>query len=127
MESRLRTARGPDHDKGVTAVEFAGFFPILLLVAMAAIQLGIIGYAASQASSGARAAARVESQEVSRGQCIPAGKAAMSGWVAGRSEVGCDGDDIVTATVEVTVPALIPVFDVATITRKASMPADDTP
>ncbi|NDZ98398.1 pilus assembly protein, partial [Streptomyces sp. SID10116] len=43
-------------------LEFAGFLPILLLIGLAAIQLGLIGYAANQAGSGARAAARAASQ-----------------------------------------------------------------
>ncbi|MFF0741287.1 TadE/TadG family type IV pilus assembly protein [Streptomyces sp. NPDC004111] len=127
-ESRLRAMRGADADKGVVALEFAGFLPILLLVAMAAIQLGIVGYAASQANSAARAAARVGSQEDTRGQCQAAGKAAMSTWMASRTEIsGCGGGDIVTVTAKVNVPALIPVFNVGTITKSASMPADDTP
>ncbi|MFD3514162.1 TadE family protein [Streptomyces sp. NPDC058657] len=119
--------RGRDGDKGVAALEFAGFLPLLLLVAMAAIQLGIIGYAASQASSGARAAARVESQEATEGQCEAAGLAAMSGWVAGRTQIDCTGGDIVKATATLSVPAVIPAFTVTTITRSASMPSDDTP
>lgn len=50
-------------DRGVSILEFTGFLPILLLVGMAAIQLGLIGYGINQAGSGARAAARAASQQ----------------------------------------------------------------
>jgi hypothetical protein len=36
-------------DRGVSMLEFAGFLPVLLLVGLAAIQLGLVGYAANQA------------------------------------------------------------------------------
>ncbi|MFI5802554.1 TadE/TadG family type IV pilus assembly protein [Streptomyces sp. NPDC051561] len=125
LRTRLRAMTGPDRDKGVAALEFAGFLPLLLLIAVAALQLGLVGYAASQAGSAARAAARVESQEDTRGQCQAAARESMSGWLANRTDVTCFGGDVVTATATVTVPALIPVFDVATITKSVSMPSDD--
>ncbi|UYM23853.1 pilus assembly protein [Streptomyces albus] len=60
--NRERPARRTD-DRGAAILEFAGFLPVLLLIGLAAIQLGLVGYAASQAGSAARAAARVASQE----------------------------------------------------------------
>ena len=57
--------------------------PLLLLVAMAAIQLGIVGYTAQQAGHrragrGARWPRRTETRTSTR----PSGRAAMSGWTA---------------------------------------------
>ncbi|WP_338699992.1 TadE/TadG family type IV pilus assembly protein [Streptomyces sp. Q6] len=40
-------------DHGVSMLEFAGFLPFLLIIGMAAIQLGLVGYGASQAGSAA--------------------------------------------------------------------------
>ncbi|CAM5265292.1 septum formation initiator [Streptomyces spiroverticillatus] len=114
-------------DKGVASLEFTGFLPILLIVVLAAIQLGIAGYAALQAGSGARAGARIGSQEDYRGQCTAAGNAAMSGWLVARGgNVTCGGGDIVQATATVPVPSIIPGFTFGPITRTVSMPADDT-
>ncbi|MCX5204537.1 pilus assembly protein [Streptomyces sp. NBC_00237] len=115
---------GPDRDQGVTALEFAGFLPILLVVAVAVIQLGIVGYAAQQASTAARAAARTESQKEFRGQGEAAGRAAISGWLADGTTFAQQGEDIVTVTATVQIPALIPIFDLGSVSRPASMPAD---
>ncbi|MYX55476.1 septum formation initiator, partial [Streptomyces sp. SID8382] len=53
---RVRLASG--RDRGSASIEFLGFLPILILVALAAVQLGIAAYAAQQAGTAARAAAR---------------------------------------------------------------------
>ncbi|QKW11111.1 pilus assembly protein [Streptomyces sp. NA04227] len=103
-------------------LEFAGFLPILLLVGMAAIQLGLVGYSASQAGSGARAAARAASQE-RPGQA--AGLAAMSDWLDARVGIS-GGADTTTATVTVQVPTLLPFVDTDwSVTRSATMPNDE--
>ncbi|MGW0537110.1 TadE/TadG family type IV pilus assembly protein [Streptomyces sp. NPDC003032] len=103
-------------------LEFAGFLPILLLVGLAAIQLGLVGYAANQAGSGARAAARAASQGDS-GEA--AGAAAMDGGLSSSVQVGTGGDTT-TATVEVDVPLLFPFVDTGwSVTKEATMPNDD--
>ncbi|WP_319023148.1 TadE/TadG family type IV pilus assembly protein [Streptomyces phaeolivaceus] len=102
-------------------MEFAGFLPILLLVGMAAIQLGLIGYGISQAGSAARAAARAESLETGTGAA--AGVAAASDWLNPTPQVG-PGTDTTTATVTVTVPSVVPLFDPVTVERTATMPND---
>ncbi|MFE9094012.1 TadE family protein [Streptomyces sp. NPDC007264] len=108
-------------DRGVSMLEFAGFLPILLLIGMAAIQLGLVGYGINQAGSGARAAARAASQK----QDGPtAGRAAVSGWLNPRPDVR-EGSDTTTATVTVHVPAVIPLFGGWDVTRRATMPNDD--
>jgi hypothetical protein len=102
-------------------LEFAGFLPILLLIGMAAIQLGLIGYGVNQAGSGARAAARAGSYQDGDGP--GAGRAAVSDWLDAEPSV-LRGEDTTTATVTVHVPAVIPLFDGWDVTRHATMPTD---
>ncbi|MFD8003895.1 TadE/TadG family type IV pilus assembly protein [Streptomyces mirabilis] len=110
-------------DRGVSMLEFAGFLPILLVIGMAAIQLGLIGYGINQAGTGARAAARVASQE-GNDAGTAAGQAAVSGWL--KPNVTPDeGADLTTATVTVSVPGVIPLFGPYTVTRHATMPTDN--
>lgn len=110
-------------DRGVSILEFVGFLPILLVVGMAAIQLGLIGYGINQAGTGARAAARVASQD-GGGAGNAAGQAAVSGWLNPVVAAG-EGPDLTTATVTVNVPSVIPLFDPVTVSRTATMPTDD--
>ncbi|KUL47334.1 MULTISPECIES: TadE/TadG family type IV pilus assembly protein [unclassified Streptomyces] len=121
LRDRDRRRRRWD-DRGVSMLEFAGFLPVLLLVGLAAIQLGLVGYAAGQAGSGARAAARAASQGDS-GQA--AGAAAMDSGLD--SSVGVSqGGDTTTATVEVQVPTLLPFVDTGwSVTKEATMPNDE--
>ncbi|MEI5525780.1 TadE/TadG family type IV pilus assembly protein [Streptomyces brasiliscabiei] len=103
-------------------MEFAGFLPILLLVGMAAIQLGLIGYGISQAGSAARAAARAESLEPGTG--TTAGVASASSWLNPTVDPGPGGTDTTTATVTVTVPSVVPLLAPVTLDRTATMPND---
>ncbi|MFJ3900785.1 TadE/TadG family type IV pilus assembly protein [Streptomyces sp. NPDC090025] len=124
--ARLRgRARGRAGDRGQAAVEYLGFLPILLLIGLVGVQLGIVGYAAQQAGTAARAAARAESVDDPDGE-VPdgeaAGRAAMSGWVAGRSSFDVGGG---RATVTVTVPSLIPFMSDVRITKSATMPVPE--
>lgn len=100
--------------------------PLLLIVAVSAIQLGIAGYAVQQAGTGARAAARTASQEDIADGYASTGRAAMSGWTASRSSfaLGGGGDEVeVTATV--TIPSIVPgVDDFGDASRSATMPRD---
>ncbi|MEW2394559.1 TadE/TadG family type IV pilus assembly protein [Streptomyces sp. NPDC046862] len=105
-------------------LEFAGFLPILLVVGMAAIQLGLVGYGINQAGTAARAAARAES--LNPGTGATAGTAAVSGWLSPYVDPGGGGGDTVTATVTVNVPSIIPLFDIPPIQRSVTMPTDDT-
>ncbi|WP_405660602.1 TadE family protein [Streptomyces sp. RK9] len=121
--SRTPRSRHPYDDAGVSILEFAGFLPILLIIGMAAIQLGLVGYAANQAGSGARAAARVASQGEGGGEA--AGHAAMHDGLD--ADVAVDpGGDTSKATVTVQVPTLLPFVDTDwTVKKSATMPNDD--
>jgi Flp pilus assembly protein TadG len=100
--------------------------PLLLLVALAAVQLGITGYAVQQAGTGARAAARTASRDDTGGTAAGTGKAAMSGWTARRAAFSLTGSgDAVTVTTSVTIPSLIPgIDDFGTASRTVTMPRD---
>lgn len=114
-------------DAGSASIEFLGFLPILILVALAAAQLGIAAYTAQQAGTAARAAARTASLDEPRTSPQAAGKAAMSGWLAdgaGISSGGCGGGEArATATVEI--PSVIPGFDFGSAEKSATMPCDE--
>ncbi|MBO1334675.1 pilus assembly protein [Streptomyces sp. VRA16 Mangrove soil] len=101
-------------------LEFAGFLPFLLVIGMAAIQLGLVGYGANQAGSAARAAARAESLTPGSGGAAASG--AASTWLHPSAAVSTG--DTVTATVTVHVPAVIPLFGGWDLHRTATMPND---
>ncbi|WP_311765209.1 TadE/TadG family type IV pilus assembly protein [Streptomyces zingiberis] len=107
-------------------MEFIGFVPVLLLVAFATIQLGVVAYAASQAGTAARAAARTASYQESDVDPVAAGRAAISGWLADGTSISVGGpDEEVTATARVTIPSLLPgVGDFGPVERSATMPRD---
>ncbi|MBT2492582.1 pilus assembly protein [Streptomyces sp. ISL-96] len=114
-----------DRDRGAAILEFAGFLPVLLLVAMACIQLGIVGYAASQAGTAARAAARTQAQEELYGQGEATGKAAMSDWLAEGTDIDLINGDSLTATAKVSIPSVVPGIDnFGEVERSVTMPAD---
>ncbi|WP_438494088.1 TadE/TadG family type IV pilus assembly protein [Streptomyces asiaticus] len=120
-----RRGRG---DAGSASIEFLGFLPILILVALAAVQLGIAAYAAQQAGTAARAAARTASLDEPRTSPQAAGKAAMSGWLADGASIGsggCGGGEA-QATATVVIPSVFPgIADFGSAERSATMPCDD--
>ncbi|MEU9979695.1 TadE/TadG family type IV pilus assembly protein [Streptomyces sp. NPDC050856] len=116
--------RGRDQS-GQSAVEFVGWVALLLFVALAAIQLGIVAYAAQQAGTAARAGARVASRG---GDGEAAAYAAMSGWLAGQADVEAEaGGESAFARVSVDIPTVLPALDIGTAERTATMPVTDPP
>ncbi|MCQ8194011.1 TadE/TadG family type IV pilus assembly protein [Streptomyces rugosispiralis] len=119
-----RRGRG---DAGSASIEFLGFLPVLILVALAAVQLGIAAYAAQQAGTAARAAARTASLDEPQTSPQAAGKAAISGWLADGASIGsggCGGGEA-QATATVAIPSVIPGFDFGSAEKSATMPCDD--
>ncbi|GAA4903001.1 TadE/TadG family type IV pilus assembly protein [Streptomyces coeruleoprunus] len=113
-------ARERPADRGQAAVEFAGWVGVLLVAALAAVQLGIVAYAVQQAGTASRAAARVASQG---GDGASAGRAAMSGWLASGAAVSAPaGEEEVTATVTVRIPSVLPLLGFDPVTRTTTMP-----
>jgi hypothetical protein len=131
--SRRARDRGPDRgldsgpdpgpDRGQVAIEYLGFIPILILVAMAGIQLGLIAYAAQQAGTAARAGARAASLDAGAAQegC----ENAVSDWLS----VICSeaaGADTVTVTATVEIPSIVPGWNFDDARKTATMPLDST-
>ncbi|MEU5023011.1 TadE/TadG family type IV pilus assembly protein [Streptomyces milbemycinicus] len=114
-------------DRGSASIEFLGFLPVLILVALAAVQLGLAAYAVQQAGTAARAAARTASLDEVKTSPAAAGRAAMSGWLADGTDVGVTpcGDGRTRATATVDIPSVIPGVDFGSAKRSATMPCDD--
>ncbi|MFJ5776012.1 TadE/TadG family type IV pilus assembly protein [Streptomyces sp. NPDC093094] len=112
--------RARARDRGQVALEYLGFVPILILVALAGVQVGLIAYAGQQAGTAARAGAR----SASLGQSAQEGCAqAVSDWLS----VACTaahGDDEVTVTAVVDIPDFG--WDFGEATKSATMPLDHT-
>ncbi|MER5429834.1 TadE/TadG family type IV pilus assembly protein [Streptomyces sp. NPDC002588] len=108
-------------DRGQVALEYLGFLPLLLLVALGAVQLGLIAYAAQQAGTAARTGARSASlREDYQADCARA----VSSWL----DAGCvsaDLGDEVQVTSSVTIPSVIPgIGSFGTARKTATMPVD---
>ena len=121
-----REQPGRGRDRGSTAIEYLGFLPVLLLIALAGIQLGLVAYTAQQAGTAARAAARTAAQEEVAGSYARVGRASMTGWVAERARISAPaGGDSVTVNVTVTVPdVLLGLLGDRTVEKSATMPRD---
>ncbi|MEU8673701.1 TadE/TadG family type IV pilus assembly protein [Streptomyces sp. NPDC048560] len=116
---RTRDAR----QEGQAAIEYVGVLTLLLVVAMAVVQLGIAVYAAQQAGTASRSGARVESYDRASMGGEQAARASMSGWLADDADVRVQhGFDEVTVTVRIDIPAVIPMFDFGDVTKRATMP-----
>ncbi len=118
---RVDRGRGA-RDRGQVAIEYLGFLPVLIIVAMAAVQLGLIAYTAQQAGTAARAGARSASLDEGAGQACDA---AVSDWLADGTDCGAaeDGDEV-TVTATVDIPSIVPGWDFGNATKTATMPID---
>ncbi|GAA2936548.1 MULTISPECIES: TadE/TadG family type IV pilus assembly protein [Streptomycetaceae] len=122
--TRTRTAR---RDRGQVAIEYMGFIPLLLIVGLCAVQLGVAAYAANQAGTAARAAARTAGHDRPETDPAAAGRGAISDWLADESTFTPSwGDDAVTYTARVKVPSVIPGMENAFgwAERSSTMPRD---
>lgn len=118
---RRSAARG---DRGQVALEYLGFLPILLLIALCGIQLGWAAYVVQQASTAARTAARAEAREPDSGEA--AGRQAITPSLATNAEIRVrTSRDAVTVRVTLRIESVVPGVDDRTVTRTAVMPNDD--
>jgi Flp pilus assembly protein TadG len=110
-------------DRGQVALEYLGFLPILLLVAMAAVQLGLIAYTAQQAGTAARTGARSASLRDDYAQDC---RNAVSGFLAdGTNCQAAYGGDDVTVSATVHIPSVFPGYDgFGDAHKTATMPLD---
>jgi Flp pilus assembly protein TadG len=119
-------ARRRGKDRGQAAIEYLGFLPLLLLLAVAGVQLGLAAYTAQQAGTAARAAARAAADDNDRSAPQQAGRAAMSDWLANdhRTRIvnePSSGDEA-EATVRVHIPSVVPGWDFGDVVKSATMP-----
>ncbi|MET8075279.1 TadE/TadG family type IV pilus assembly protein [Streptomyces sp. NPDC005303] len=116
--------RDRDHDRGrdrgQVALEYLGFIPILILVAMAGVQIGLIAYTAQQAGTAARAGARSASLDLSaQDGCVNA----ISDWLSVACAEGGGGDSV-TVTATVQIPSIVPGWSFDPAVKTATMPLD---
>jgi hypothetical protein len=109
-------------DRGQAVIEYGGWLFLLLFVAMTAVQVGLAVYAAQQAGTAARAAARVASQDEAQLDPAAAGRASISSWLDAGFETAVNGDEV-TVTVTVGIPQVVGI-DFGTATKSATMPRD---
>ncbi|WP_406284526.1 TadE/TadG family type IV pilus assembly protein [Streptomyces sp. NBC_00209] len=122
MVTRRRTG---SRQRGQAAVEYVGVLTLLLVVALAVAQLGIAVYAAQQAGTAARTAARVASTEDQQGRGAAVAKQSMSGWLADGAGVSEEaGAEAVTVRVSVKIPSLLPMLSFGSVEKSATMPRD---
>ncbi|MFJ8847345.1 TadE/TadG family type IV pilus assembly protein [Streptomyces cyaneofuscatus] len=121
----LDRGRGGGRDRGQVAMEYLGFLPLLLLVAMGALQLGLAAYAANQAGTAARAGARTAASYDAHGDPRSTARSAVSGWLGdGGFRYSQSGGRDITATVQVKVPSVVPGLDGWWAKRSATMPRE---
>ncbi|MFE1414284.1 TadE/TadG family type IV pilus assembly protein [Streptomyces sp. NPDC085524] len=104
------------------ALEYIGFVPILLFVALCGIQLGWVAYVHEQADTAARTAARVEARNGSGGEA--AGVAAVREGIGVKVEVSKNAD-AVTAVATIHINTIVPGLDLKEARATAIMPNDD--
>ncbi|MEU1615780.1 TadE/TadG family type IV pilus assembly protein [Streptomyces sp. NPDC008238] len=123
MTARTRRPR----DRGSASLEFLGMLPILLLIALAGVQLGLAAYTAAQAGTAARAAARMAALHDPPVSGSVAGTEAVSSWLRDGTRIGTTGDagDSVRATATVEIPSVLPGLRPGSVTRTATMPRED--
>ncbi|MFD5506310.1 TadE/TadG family type IV pilus assembly protein [Streptomyces sp. NPDC059761] len=119
---RLIRSDGRDRDRGQVALEYIGFIPVLLFVALCGIQLGWVGYVHQQAETAARTAARVEARNPGSGAA--AGTAAVSSGLDPSVEIST-GRDAVTAKVSIPIKSIVPGLSIDNAEATAVMPNDD--
>ncbi|MFD9480268.1 TadE/TadG family type IV pilus assembly protein [Streptomyces nojiriensis] len=111
-------------DRGQATLEYIGFLPILILVALCGIQLGWTAYVVQQAQTAARTAARVEARKPEAGKA--AGLAAIKESLRPRATIDFrKPGDTVTATVSIPIKSIVPGVGERSVTRTATMPKDD--
>ncbi|MFE2168590.1 TadE/TadG family type IV pilus assembly protein [Streptomyces sp. NPDC059447] len=109
-------------DRGQVALEYIGFVPILLFVALCGIQLGWVAYVHEQADTAARTAARVEARNGSGGEA--AGVAAVREGIGVKVTV-TKNSDAVTAVATIPINTIVPGLRLDDARATAIMPNDD--
>ena len=120
----LRTQR---RDRGQAGLELVSWTPLLLLVGLLVIQLGLGVFAAQQAGTAARAAARAQSDQRNDVWYDRAARESLSDFLErdnGAHVTKSGWGDEVTVTVKVRVPSIVPGIDFGDAEKSATMPKD---
>lgn len=104
--------------RGQAAIEFVGLLPLLLVAAMFAWQILIVGYTATSTTNAARTASRVATRD---GDAEKAATEALPGVLREGAKAKVDGTRV---TLEVAVPILMPGVRAGSwkITKAAELP-----
>lgn len=104
-------------DRGGAALEVIGLLPFFLLVAVAAVQLGLVGWTSIETAHAARDAARAATLDEDP---TSAAENSLTGGLHVQS-MSVVGGDSRRVRLTVRIPSLIG-FQVGTVTRTAEMP-----
>ena len=116
MSNRLNRRVWED-DKGGAAIEVIGLLPSFLLVAVAAVQLGLVGWTSVETTHAARDAARAATLHEDP---TSAAQNSLTGGLHVES-MSVGGSDSRRVSLTGRIPSLIG-FQVGTVTRAAEMP-----
>lgn len=106
-------------DRGSASLEFVAMLPILLFAGMAALQLGVAGWATTSATDAARAAARAASLGENPSA---AAQGALPGGLTATSVTGGKLGNGYSYTVTVEIPDLVPFLTPGQVSRTVDMP-----
>lgn len=122
MIGLLRALRRLRCERGSSAVEVAGFMPLLMLAAFAGWQILLVAFTATAAENAARTASRAESKGES-GQ--EAALDSVSSWLRDGTKAKIDGTK---TTVTISVPIVVPLFstDALSVSGEAEMPETES-
>lgn len=117
--------RARQRDRGQAAMELVSWTPLLLLVGLLVIQLGLGVFAAQQAGTAARAAARVDTDQRNDVWYERAARESLSDFLEPGARITKSGwGDQVTVTVRVKVPSVVPGISFGEAENSATMPRD---
>jgi len=107
-------------ERGAAALEVVGTLPILLLSAMVAFQMGVVGWTVVETGEAAQAGARAESLDADPKLAVRESLGGMLEPKASSSGTKTPGEGY-RYTVEVEIPTVLP-FSLGSVTRSVEMP-----
>lgn len=111
------------HERGSAALEVAGTLPFLLLSALIALQVGVVGWTVVETAEAAQAGARAESVGVDPKEAVRGSLGGMLEPKASSFGTKSPGEGY-RYTVEVTIPTVLPI-SLGSVTRSVEMPVTE--
>ena len=118
MIDTVPTAKVSRRSRGSASIEMLALTPMLILVAMAMLQVGLAAYAVLATGDAARAAARAASLHQDP---QAAASASLPGGLSLKSVSGGQNGDAQTWTARVNVPRVFPI-SIGPVSKTVSMP-----